>query len=191
MSDVIGMLLRSAISGLMHFSAALDFTIKVIYDPRGRKEDEAVKQAILSVSEHAAQLTPDTKGRLLDVNVTSSSENEMGIQLADLIAGEARAFLEANRGLLEHGASPKLITPDSDEPVQAYGIFFDKPFKTGAVTSMPNALQAWFFKQDPKERSVLPCFTDLFLSGTITCYSSWGAPRHVMIYDKMFFDQLD
>jgi hypothetical protein len=102
-----------------------------------------------------------------------------------------RAFLEANRDLQEFGASPNLITSDSDEPIQGIDSFKGQNFKVNVITMMPGALQKRFFQKDPKGRSVLPCFTDLLMSGMITCFSSWGTPRHVTAYDKMIIDQLD
>jgi hypothetical protein len=136
-------------------------------------------------------MTPATAGRLLDVSITSKSEDEIGLQLADLAAGETRAFLDANRDLREFGASPKLITSKSDEPIQTAQQFRGSVHKAGAVTVMPNALQRRFFNQDPKGRSVLPQFTDLLLSGMLTCFSTWGTPRHIIPYDRQFVDQLD
>ena len=56
---------------------------------------------------------------------------------------------------------------------------------------MPNALQRRFFSKDPKGRSVFPQFTDLLLSGILTCFSVWGTPRHIIPYDRQFMDQLD
>jgi hypothetical protein len=56
---------------------------------------------------------------------------------------------------------------------------------------MPGALQKRFFQKDPKERSVMTCFTDVLMCGMITCFGSWGTPRHIAVYDKMLIDQLD
>ena len=70
-----------------------------------------MKAAIERSAEFVRKITPTTADRLLDVNITSTSEDEVGLQLADLAAGETRAFLDANLELREFGASPKLITP--------------------------------------------------------------------------------
>jgi hypothetical protein len=191
MSDIIITLLYTPVSGLLHFAEAIDAKLKVIYDPRERKEDKAVKAAIERIAELVGNITPATARRLLDVNNTSKSDEEIGLQLADLAAGETRAFLDANRDLREFGASPKLITPTSDEPIQTAQVIKGAIYKAGTVTIMPNALQRRFFRKDPKGRSVLPQFTDLLLSGMLTCFSTWGTPRHILPYDRQFVDQLD
>jgi hypothetical protein len=93
--------------------------------------------------------------------------------------------------MLELGSSPKLITSQSDEPIQAWEEFRGTPYKLGAITPMPNAVRNRFFKPDAKGRSVLPCFTDLFAAGVIECFGSWGTPRLIMIYEGLLYDQLD
>ena len=191
MSNIITDLLRTPVSGLLHFAEAIDVKLKVVYDPRERREDKAVKAGIERSAEFVRKITPTTADRLLDVNITSTSEDEVGLQLADLAAGETRAFLDANLELREFGASPKLITPTSDEPIQTVQAIEDSVYKSGTVTVMPNALQRRFFSKDPKGRSVFPQFTDLLLSGILTCFSVWGTPRHIIPYDRQFMDQLD
>lgn len=190
-SHIISMLLHTPLSGLLHFGKALDLKYRVVYDPREPKEDKAVWATLVELEEGIDRVTPGTGSRLLDVNITSASEQEIGLQLADLAAGETRAFLEANKDLLEYGASPKLITSHSEEPIQGVLEFQGKNFKVNAVTMMPGALQKRFFQKDPKERSVMACFTDVLMSGMITCYGSWGTPRHIAAYDRMLIDQLD
>ena len=191
MSDIIQQLLHTPVSGLLHFAAGVDVRIRILYDPREPKEDKAVSEAIWKVAGFVAKVTARTANRLTDVSTRAASEQEIGLQLADLAAGETRAFLEANRDLQEYGASPKLITPTSDEPIQGVSELSGRLFKVNAVTMMPGALQKRFFQKDPKERSVMPCFTDLLMSGMLTCFSTWGTPRHVTAYDRMIIDQLD
>lgn len=191
MSDVIASLLHTPVSGLLHFAEAIDLRLKLIYDPREPKEDKSVRGAIDRIADLVEKITPATEGRLIGVTMTSASDQEIGLQLADLAAGETRAFLDANRDLTEFAASPRLITPQSDEPIQAVQRRGGQLFKSGSVTIMPNALQRRFFAKDPKQRSVFSRFTDLLLSGMLTCYSTWGTPRHLIPYDRQIVDQLD
>jgi hypothetical protein len=190
-SAIIRQLLLTPLSGLLNFAGAIDVRIRIIYDPRGPREDKAVWKALLDLQEGFGKAMPKTASRLLDVNITSKSEDEIGLQIADLAAGEVRAFFDANPQFMEYGASPKLITPDSDEPVEAWIQLKGRQYKSGSVISMPGALQKRFFNPDPKERSVLPIFTDVLMCGMLTCFSSWGTPRHVAAFDKHFMDQLD
>jgi hypothetical protein len=153
-SDIIKQLLHTPVSALLHFGKALDLRFRIIYDPRHPKEDKVVWKTLQELDSAIEVHTPGTAGRILDVNITTKSEDPLGLQLADLAAGETRAFLEANRDLLETGSNPKLITPSSDEPIQGIIQFKGQDFKATAITMMPNALQKRFFQQDPKERSV-------------------------------------
>jgi hypothetical protein len=88
MSDIIQQLLHTPVSGLLHFATGIDIRIKIVYDPREPKEDKVVAEAIKRVAGFTEKLQPDSAGRLLDVNITSKSEDEIGLQLADLAAGE-------------------------------------------------------------------------------------------------------
>jgi len=191
MSTILNDLFHKAIAGWLNFADGIKIRLRVVIDPREPKEDKAIKEALLKAAETVAVMVPPTLGRLLDVDVSRTSDEEVGLQLADLIAGEVRVFLEANSELLEFGSSPKLITAKSDEAIQAWEDFRGVPFKQGSITRMPNALRRRFFSRDPKGRSVLPCFADLFASGMVTCFGSWGTPRHIMFYDGLLYDQLD
>ncbi len=191
MSAILTGLLHTPVSALLNFAQAIDIRLALVYDPREPRENRAVQAGIRRTAEAAGKLTLASPRRLLDVDITSASQEEVGLQYADLAAGETRAFLDANPELREHGASPNLITSTSDEPVQAIGVFKGKEYKFGAATHMPTPLRDRFFTADPHRRSVLPALTDLLLSGTITCYSTQGTPRHILPYDQLFIDQLD
>ena len=191
MSAAIGALLRTPVSALLHFAEFMDIRLRVIYDPRESREDRTVRAEMERTAELIGRMTPGTGSRLVDVNVTSPSETEIGLQYADLAAGETRAFLAANPELREFGASPNFITSTSDEAIQAVGVRNGEEYKFGAVTYMPDALQRLFFSRDHKRQTVFAEFTDLLLSGTVTCFSTQGTPRHILPYERMFVDQLD
>ena len=191
MSAVIAALLSTPVSALLNFAESIDIALRVIYDPREPREDRAVRAEMQRTAEMVGRMTPASANRLLDVNITLRSENAVGLQYADLAAGEARAFFAANPELREFGASPNLITSTSSEPVQAVGVRNGREYKFGAVTYMPEAMQRRFFRRDPEGRTVFAEFTDLLLSGTITCFSTQGTPRHILPYEQLFVDQLD
>ena len=191
MSAILTQLLQTPVSTLLNFAEAIDISLKVVYDPRERKENKAVKTGIQRVAAAAERLNLAAARRLLDVDITSPSEHEVGLQYADLAAGETRAFFHGNPELRRLGASPNLITPTSDEPIQIIAVSNGTPYKFGAATRMPTALQDRFFRADPTGRTVFPQFTDLLLSGTLTCFSVQGTPRHILPYDQLLVDQLD
>lgn len=84
-----------------------------------------------------------------------------------------------------------MITQESDEPVYTLHRQFDRTWKFGAITRMPEDLQERLFEDDSQGRYVLPVFIDLLASGVLICYSTWGTPRYVMIYEKLFLDHTD
>ena len=191
MSAAITALLHTPISALLNFAESIDVGLRLVYDPRETRENCAVRAGMLRTAEFVGKMTPATANRLLDVNIASSSEKEVGLQFADLAAGETRVFLDAHRELMEYGASPKLITSTSDETIQAVGVRNGTEYKFGAVIYLPSALQQCFFNGDSSGRTVFSEFTDLLLSGTVTCYSAQGAPRHILPYEQLLIDQLD
>ena len=103
--------------------------------------------------------------------------------MADLMAGETRAFFAANPDLMEFAASRTLITRASYEPVVTVGRAEGKLYKTGALNRLPAGVRKKWLVQDPAGRTVLPLFRELLGAGVATCYSSWGQPRHIAIFD--------
>jgi hypothetical protein len=190
-SGVLRQLLALPVTSAIHAIAGLGCKVRVVYDARQKKEDKALKAIIEELVGGMSNVWSNTDGRLTAYDETGRSNVEVGLQIADIIAGETRAFLDANPDLQEHGASAKIITQTTDEPFMAVDQIRGRDWKTGVVTRMPNALARRFFQRDPKQRSVLPCFADVLLAGVLTCYSSWGTPRHLMFYDRLIFDQTD
>ena len=190
-SAVLEQLLALPLSSALHAMSGLDCKFRMVYDSRETKEDRAVKAAIEDLAERLPNVWEHMRGCFLGFDEDGNSETEIGLQLADLVAGETRAFLEANPDLLQHGASPRIITQASDEPFMAVEKIRGRNAKTGVVTRMPNALAQRFFRPDPRERSVFPNFANLVLAGVLSCYSSWGTPRNLMFFDKIIFDQTD
>jgi hypothetical protein len=197
-SGLIKKLLLLPISGVANMLATFDSQFTVIYDPRERKEDKAVIAAIDEVLatlmnfkgkdvEMRWDLHSFVKGFVHD----RRSEEEVGLQMADLLAGETRAFFAANPELMEFAASRKLITQASYEPLVTVARAEGHLFKTGALNRLPAALRRKWIVQDKGGRTVLPLFRELFGAGVATCYSSWGQPRHIAIFDGYVFDQLE
>ena len=190
-SDVISQLMLLPFSGLAHMLAALDCTFRIVYDPRQAKEDKAVQAYIDGFGALIHRMTASLEGRFLGLERDRRSEDELGLQIADLVAGETRGFFEENPEFRSFGASPKIITQLSKEPLVTLFEQSGKIWKFGAATRMPTTLQRRFFIDDLQGRTVLPEFTDLLASGVLICYSTWGTPRYVMVYEKLFLDHTD
>jgi hypothetical protein len=197
-SGLIAKLLTLPVSGLANLLASFDSEFTLIYDPREKREDKAVAATINAF----LSLFENLKGK--DVGIRSDlgkyvrafvhdrkSEDELGLQMADLIAGETRAFFDAYPELLDYRASRVLVTATSFEPVVTASRMQGQWFKTGAINRMTNAMQQRWFRQDSDGRTVLPLLRELFGAGIATCYSSWGQPRDFMIFEGYVWDQLE
>jgi hypothetical protein len=163
----------------------------MFFDPRERREDRSIRDYLNWWAERLKNAWPQTEGRCVGIDFTRSSESEFGIQLADLIAGETRDFLQSNPDLLSHGSTTRIITQESREAIMAVQEIKGELWKWGAITKMPKALQRRFFQDDPQERSELSQFTDLFVAGSLACYSKWGTPRWLLCYEGLILDQTD
>ena len=190
-SSILWQLLALPLAGVIHAMAGLGCKVRIVYDSREPREDRAVKAALQILVDGMPNVWKEVDGHFIGFDETGKSDAEVGLQIADIVAGSTRAFLDANPDLARHGASPKIITQTSDEPFMVVDERLGQMWKTGVITPMPNALAKRFFQRDPKGRSVLSCFSDVLMSGLLTCYSSWGTPRHLMFYDRIIFDQLD
>lgn len=196
-SGVIGALLELAVVGIANLLASLECGFTVIYDPREKKEDAKVRATVadfialtgnMGVS---ADLRDDLQKYLRGIRSDRLSEEEPGLQMADLAAGEVSAFFSTHGEFLTHEASRKLVTPTSVEKVntciEVDGIYM----KTGVLHRMPPALVARFEPPDRSERTVLPYFRKLLASGMLTCYSSLGQPRDLMPFKGLIWDQCE
>ncbi|MGE0456025.1 MAG: hypothetical protein AB7O37_21955 [Vicinamibacteria bacterium] len=199
-SKLIGRLLHWPITAIGHMLAAFNCPFVIVHDPRETKEDRAVQSEIADhrqLLDALKNLPSDTSIRrdlgdyFRGLQNDTPSTKELGLQLADLVAGEVRFFFQAFPEVMSYGATPKFITPRSREPIMVVDQIGGKLAKSGSVTRMPRALRRRFIAADPKGRTVLPLMRHLFAAGTLTCYSSWGQPRHLMPFDGLIFDQLD
>jgi hypothetical protein len=64
------------------------------------------------------------------------SHDDLGLQLADVVAGEVRECFRNNQESLTDGTTLRLITPESDEPLQNFMKITDSFMKIGALSPM-------------------------------------------------------
>lgn len=198
-SAAIGSLLHHPVGCLAHFLAYLECRFELIYDPRERSEDRGVKARVDSYVELMKllkRLPPgedrnDIADYFLGFRADKRSDEEVGLQLADFVAGEVRRFMQANEDLLRFGASPRLITPASREPMMTMTEMGGQLFKNGVLNRMPPGLRARFSKPDPQRRTVFHLLAKLLASGILTCHSAWGTPRDLMPFEGLIWDQMD
>jgi hypothetical protein len=196
-SSIIGQLLQVPVAGITSFLGAFDCPFRIHYDPRGQAEDRAVAERVrehvqvVDAYEALVEALKPGAGLFLGFDHSSSSEDELGIQLADLLAGEVKEFFLGFPELLEIGASRRLVTPTSRERLMTVIALEGQLLKSGALHRLPGTLLRRLFDGPPDGRSQLHVFLGLLASGMLTCYSSWGQPRHIMIFDGLVMDQLE
>jgi hypothetical protein len=188
---ILSRLLELPVTAVASMLSEFDCTFRVIYDPREKREDKAIRAYVEAFANVLKHTLPDVSERYLGMDIETHSEDELGLQLADLVAGEIVDFFKANEELLAYGSTSRLITPVSEESIQTIASLGRRWVKTGVLTPMPIDLYERFFRDDPNGRTVLPCFVELMSSGILTCYGSFGTPRDLLIFEKLIWDQAD
>jgi hypothetical protein len=126
-SGILTTLLHLCVSGFAHMLGSLGAPFKIYYDARERREDAAVKHAIENLAAAIPLMSPEVGDAFRGMEVVPDSRNELGIQIADLMAGETREFFDANRGLMSEGATRRIVTQISDEPFEAMDVMAMEP----------------------------------------------------------------
>jgi hypothetical protein len=108
-SDLLSYLLTKAVAAWTYMLGFLDCHFRIIYDPREPDEDAPVKEKIDSMASAMVQLSPEVEGLFLGLDIDRKSEDELGLQLADLMAGKTREFghLDNGRDNTLNGVRPK------------------------------------------------------------------------------------
>jgi len=120
---------------------------------------------------------------------TRPSDTEIGLQMADLLTGEIRLFFENNPGFVNIGSSSKLITSSSREDTEMWIHEFGLHHKYGSLVEIPEELMSKLKTFDGS--SCIPHYRSLFAAGLLTCYTDFGQPRHIELYEGNFFQQID
>ena len=187
-AHLISNLLHLPLVALLNLFESFDCSYEAYYDPRERREDHAVADSVQGfINAHSSK----QRHLLVGIRVDRSSEQEVGLQLADLMVGEVRLFFDDYPALMSHGATRNLITPWSDEPIQTVVPSEYGPLKTGVISTLPEELLQAFGRCSPERSSLFPCFADMLASGILTCYSSTGTPRDIFPFLGQVWDQAD
>lgn len=199
-STIILELLWKAVGCTATTLASLGCPYEVTYDPRDPREDRTVRAGV----EQYLSLLEKAKGRELDdmiptdisegflgVRHDRASHEEIGLQLADLVAGESVRFFRAHPELMEFQANRWLVTQTSFEAVSTVIASGQQLWKNGTWYQMPVSLRNMFHAPDAGGLTIFEAFTPLLASGGITCYSSWGQPRQLMPFLEGIWDQID
>ncbi len=189
-SATIASILRIPLLGLSHFMSQFECPFQILCDPREAKEDRAVLNAIDAVfSGPLKALAPHEAAFYQGMDNSVSSEDEVGLQLADLLTGEVRWFFEANPEFLTDQSSRRLVTSESREEIEMWITAFNIYHKYGAILRIPAQLKQKLerFAGD----SCLPIYRPSFAAGFLSCYTDLGQPRHIELYEGNYYHQID
>ena len=190
-AELIKRLMLTPVASIISFLRSFDCVFEVRYDPRQEDEDQEVRRAI---SEYAGLLkrVPEIFGAedvCLGIEVSIRSDEDLGLQLADVVVGEVREFFRNNQEFLQKNATLGLITPESDEPLQQFEEMHNRTFKVGALSPIPPTLLRRISR--PNIANLLSYYYRVLAAGMLTCVTDTGQPRHIEVPTRLFFDQLD
>lgn len=190
-ADLITGLIGLPISAIKFMLGSFDCTFRIQYDPREDEEDRVMRgmiandmNAMLNVPEEGWQ-NDNYRG----MDASRRSEDELGLQLADVIAGYVRDFFRNNRLALTAGSTPRLITPTSHEPLQVFQELNGKLFKYASLQRMPPGIRRLLAQRNLA--NLLSYFYPVLAGGILTCTTLNGQMRHLELPTSLIFDLLD
>lgn len=175
------------VNGLL---AAANCPFRVVYDPRERSEDAAVSEHQLILNE-IFSLLPSSLHTHCRFTTETASNNELGIQLADVMAGEFRQFFRKNDGLLTAESSLKLIPSGQGDQMRGWIIPSEGARKAVGICRLrpiPSSSMRCFY---PPSESLVPYFREMFAINGLVCFTHKGEHRHIEIAAKQFADEAD
>jgi hypothetical protein len=191
-SWLIERLILSPVSGLTHFAAAVGIRLRFVYDPRttDRAEDDHVAANVVKMMDTwVERIDPSLAGACLGFSSSDASDALLGLQLADIMAGESRRLFLNLPALLKIGQTKNLITQASRERTSVYWLILGRLMKTGRVTKIPAATLRALMTVKPGH--LWPLFNPVLASGTLTCVTDFGTLRHLMPFEGVFLDGTD
>lgn len=189
-SETIASILRIPLAGLSHFMQFFQCPFRILCDPRESREDKAVLRAIDEFfSGPMAAIAPNEAKLYLGMDNTLPSDQEIGLQLADLLTGEVRSFFDANPEFLISCASRTLITWNSRANIEVWETLMGNHGKAGTLEIIPPEIMARIERFSGE--SCIPFYRPSFAAGLLSCYTNLGQPRHIELYEGNFFQQTD
>jgi hypothetical protein len=192
MSERISALLSLPVMAMAHFFNALKCSFRVVYDPRHEEEDAAVKasvESLMSVLKNA-ETRLGISIKFSGLAIDRQSHEEIGLQIADIVAGEVRRFFRFNPDFLTSGSGLGLIRFVHEDGEAAILHEVDgRTFKIGRQVPIPPYLLRRAFKAT--EECSFPYFRNLLAAGMVTCITEFGTERDVALFDGVFLDLCD
>lgn len=188
-SELIKQLLLLPFSALWNFMNSFNCTFRIRYDPRGKAEDQRVRNMMEGYMEALTRI-PDLFGTvnpLLGIETDISSREDIGLQLVDVVAGEVRSFFRRNPEGLNESATLRLITGDSDEPLEGFLEFNNSTHKIGALSPMTIGLATKVSVENSD--NLISYYYPVLASGILACITETGQPRLLEIPTRLILDQ--
>jgi hypothetical protein len=166
-------------------------TFRIRYDPRGRAEDEEVRNAMTAYMDklpNVRELFGDVN-RYLGMDVHTPSHEDLGLQLVDVLAGEVREFFRRNPEALTEAATLELIDGGSDEPVQVFREFNNSLHKIAVLSPMTSDLATKLAVENSE--NLISYYYPVLAAGILACTTETGQPRLLEIPTRLILDQRD
>jgi len=190
-AELITRLLLTPFAAFSAMLLSFDCTFRVRYDPRQSDEDQHVRDALTDYMGHLVNV-PELFGghaNYLGMEINIESHDDLGLQLADVIAGEVREFFRSNPEALTEHSTLRLITPESDEPLQRFIEVNNITFKNGALSPMSRALNRKLARRN--SANIISYYYPILSAGMLTCVSDTGQLRDLEIPTRLISDLLD
>lgn len=190
-SQLIAKLLYLPVAAVKFMLGSFGCNFRIQYDPRQREEDHAVREAIGQAMDILSNVTGPYQqpNNYLGMDVQHRSQDELGLQIADVVAGSVRDFFRNVPDALIVGASDRLITATSDEPLQVLELIDGMLFKKGALHRMPAQLRKTLTRRNLQ--NLVSYFYPVLAAGILTCNTSNGIERDIELSTGLIFDLLD
>jgi hypothetical protein len=190
-AELIARLLFLPVAAIKFMLGGFECRFRIQYDPRNGREDRAVREAIGFGMNQMLNLPAPFDGgaEYLGLDANRRSEQEVGLQLADVAAGFVRDFFATNPDALTEGSTARLITPNSNEPLQKLEPIGRHLFKTAALTPMSAQLRRKVARRNMA--NLISYFYPVLASGILTCTTSNGQERDLELSTGLICDLLD
>lgn len=177
-----------------NYLGAHNLTARIIFDPRNRRADEPLAEALADIlprlpinapliphQDAVVTLPPgaavERLGDRATVEFTGTSQETPGLQIADFLAGDLRTFFDD---------MPELLTEATgDEPLVNKRMLFPQLFRSTAIR--PSTVR----KLRRKAKSAVPLYRDHFVNHLVSCYAINGQMRNIDLEHGMIYDIMD
>lgn len=190
-SELITRLLFLPVAAIKFMLGSFDCDFRIQYDPRQGDEDRAVRDTmgagmnlLLNMPDQFRQ-TNNYHG----MDTTRRSQDELGLQLADVVAGHVRNFFRNNPAALTEASTARLITATSIEPLQKFEEITGVLFKTASLHPMSARLRRILKRRNTA--NLVSYFYPVLASGILTCTTSNGQERDLELSTGLIMDLLD